>query len=257
MKRLLFICVCFLTLAVIGCEGTPTGKEDLPKYTLFGLAEKNLDEDKDHLYLEFKANGAAIGGSFAVVGTDTLAFDNSGTLLASSPQVNWTVNQNVAVTVYDTSADFSRTVLATMPGSFAINSFSPPSYRYQSGQVTINWDPSVGASGFFVTCVARTDGSPATGFAELDLEGLLAESFGAEAFIDNHIFPPDRVIDSFYVYVVAYNTTFYPYPGPKYLDTPEVDKLDFPNSNMGTNIAGAFGAAVVCVREAFDVVASQ
>jgi len=245
------ILLCALVIA--GCEGSPTEKVEHAKYTLFGLAELNLDDGQDYLYLEFKADGDAIQGSFARVGNDTLSFDATGTIMVSTPDVAWDFNSNVAITVYDTTNDFAHTLVTRMPGDFSITDFSLPGGIYQGRTVQLQWTGSADAEGYFVSCVPDAADSPARGFADdIGLEGT-SISIDPETF-QQRIYPFDRVLDSFYVFVVAYNPTYEPRPEAKYIDTPQFDELVFSSSVASPNITGTFGAAVVCEREVIYVV---
>jgi|GEM_PF-5203636 len=254
MKRSLFCGALCCALLITGCEGTPTGRVEPAKYTLFGLAEMNLDDDTDYLYLEFTADGQPVAGSYALMANDTLFFDTTGTISVSTPEVVWGFNADVVITVYDTAAGFSHTVSATIPSQFTIYNFIPPTHIYQGDNVSLEWYSWAGAAGYFVTCVARGADSEARGFAEtVGLEGL-SITIEPETFQERS-YPFDRVVDSFYVFVIAYNPTYEPRPGSKYTDTGQMDFLDFSSSISGKDISGAFGAAVVSQREAIDVVA--
>lgn len=255
MKRISLAVTLCAIVALTGCEGTPTGKGEQARYSLFGLAEINLETEADYLYLKFLADGDPVAGSFAQVGNDTLHFDAAGTVHVSSPAVAWQYNTTVAVTVYDTAGDFAHTVTARMPSDVMFTSFIPTNHIYQGGNVLVEWAGTPGISGYLVTSMARTDDSPARGFAESYGEGVSTATIGPETFLN--IYSSERVADTFYVYVTAYESSFYPRPGAKYTDTPEINLRDFPNTITGTNITGIFGAAVVSQREILDVVAQQ
>ena len=254
MRRLVLMGVLAGLFVLAACSGTPTGKAKPAKYTFNGLAELNLDDGKDYLYLEFTSDGKGVPGSFVRTGNDTLRFNSSGIINVSTPKVSWTSGGNVVITVQDTAASFSRTILAHMPGDLAITDFVPASHIYQSGNVVVDWNGSALATGYIVTCVQRQANGEAKGYAFST--GTTAATIGPETF-QHRILQDQRIIDSFYVYVIVYNSTYYPRPGPKYLDTPEFGKLDFPVSALGADLAGSFGAAVVSRREALDVVAQQ
>lgn len=253
-KKSLAATLC-VVVALAGCSGTPTGKTEQANYTLFGLAEKNLSTETDYLYLEFRADGNAVPGSFARVGNDTMYFDSWGIIDVSSPAVAWQYSNTVVVTVYDTSRNFAHTLTERMPGDVTIAHFIPTTHIYQGGNVTVRWMGTPVAAGYLVTCVARTDYSFARGFAENYGNAVSEVTIGPETFLDRY--DDERVADSFYVYVTAYNPTFERRPFVKYTDTPEIYELDFPNSITGANITGIFGTAVVSQGEAFDVVAQD
>lgn len=257
MRRSLVFGILAGLWVMAGCSGTPTDRGKQAKYTLNGLAELNLDDalnGKSHFYLKFTSDGKGVPGSFIRLGADTLFFNSSGIINVSTPKVSWISGEDVVITVQDTAAAFSRTIVARIPGEPVIENFIPASHIYQGGNVQVEWRAATGASGYFVTCVQRQSDGEAKGYALST--GTTAATIGPEAF-QHRIYQDRRIIDSFYVFVIAYNPTYYPRPGPKYLDTPEFDQLDFPVSALGADIAGTFGAAVVSRREAFDVVTQQ
>lgn len=253
MSRLRVLIILLCALVIAGCEGSPTEKVEPARYTLYGLAELNLDDDNDYLYLEFKADDLPVAGSFAVVGNDTLVFDASGVISAASPDIVWNFNSDVAITVYDTAGDFAHTEVVRMPGDFSIFDLALPDGVYQGKTVQVEWAGSADAKGYFVTCVPDAADSPARGFAEdIGLEGTEL-SIGPATF-QQRLYPFDRVEDSFYVFVVAYNPTYEPRPEAEYVNTPPFDELVFSSSVGAPNIAGTFGAAVVSKREVIYVV---
>jgi hypothetical protein len=254
MKKMLLISALACGLVLAGCKGTGTGEQEPVKYTLFGLAELNLEENKDYLTLEFYADNEPVPGSFVQLGTDTLYFDSAGKIAVSTPVIAWSFDANIAITVFDTSDNFSHTVVARMPGDFTIVDFPYADQPYQNGNIVVQWTLSAGASGFFLTCVQKGDTPLAEGYAEIVTTGLPAAAIPADAFLEYNAALPQRVPDSFYVYVVAYNPTYYPRAGAPYTDTPLFDQLVFPTSIIGQDIGGTFAAAVVSRREPFDVV---
>jgi hypothetical protein len=244
-----------LVLSLSGCSGTVSSDDDGDQdYLLFGLAEINLDLQQDFLYLNFTADGGPVPGSFAVVDGDTMSFNASGIIQVSSPTVSWDYNTIVAVTVYDTANSFVRTATARMPSDVTITNFIPATRLWTGGTVRLEWTGSAGAFGYLVTCVPMTDGSIAKGWAELVQTGVTAATIPPDAFLEVTPSPtPDRVVDSFFTYVVAYDPTFERRPDAKYSSTTMLDSLSFPVSVSGEDISGIFGAVVVSQREALYV----
>ncbi len=249
MKKILALCGILALLTLAGCKGGGSINPQDSSYTLSGLAELNLDDNTDYLYLEFLSEGKAVVGSYMVIDGDTLAFDAAGVVSVSSPTVSWGFGETIQITVHDPAADFSQLVSATMPGNFQVTYFVPVNRIYLGGNVQVEWTGSFGASGIFVTCVARDDNSRARGFAENVGDGLTQITIEQATFEDPVNLTDPRVPDSFYVYLVAYNPTYYGRPGAKYLDTDQTINLGFANSMTGREISGRFGAAVVIPRE--------
>ncbi len=259
LHYLIGLAIVLLAVALLGCSGTVSSDDDsLPNYLLFGLAEINLDLQEDFLYLHFTANDQPVPGSFAVVDGDTLAFDGGGIIHVSSPTISWDYNTTIAVTVYDTANNFVSTTTSRMPSDVTIQEIFPRTRLWTGGTVRLEWTGSAGASGFMVTCVPMSEGSIAQGWAEIVDTGVPSASIPPDAFFELTPSPsPERVVDSFFFYVVAYDPTFERRPDAKYTSTTMVDGLAFPVSVTGENISGIFGAAVVSQHEAVYVPAQS
>lgn len=255
MKQIVYVLTICAVSALLGCDGTPTGKTEPADYTLFGLAEINLESGAEYLYLEFLKESAPIPGSFARIGNDTLHFDANGMINQGVPAGTWQYNTNLVITVYDTAAAYTHTLTERMPGDVTVINFVPTTHIYQGGNVVVEWAGSPAASGVLVTCLPRLSNSAAPGFAANYGVGVSTATIGPEAFINPY--SGERVADSFFVYVTLYNPSFESRPGAAYTAFEQMDNLSFPNSVSGNNIAGIFGAAVVSPREILEVVAQD
>ena len=253
-QRLIVLAACSVW-AVLGCNGTPNGKTEPTEYTLFGLAELNLEMDAEYLYVQFLKETEPIPGSFAKLGTDTLFFNENGVIDVTVDPGTWKYNTMLAVTVFDTSADFTYTVTERMPVNVTITDFVPTNHLYSGGSVVVGWISAGSPSGVLITCVPRSLDSYAPGFAASYGSGVSTATIGPEAFVNPY--SGERVADSFFVYVTAYDPTFEIRPGAAYTALERMENLSFPNSLSGANISGIFGAAVVSSREILEVLAQE
>lgn len=243
MKKLTLFLMIAVLLFGYSCGKKPTGPvSKKTTFTVYGAVVKDMNISKDIVYFTVRRNDTLYNGATVKVGNKTIL--NSGSGLYDSLFADTTFKVKTAYT--DSIISSQDTVTITfrfaMPDTFKINPLSLPGDTLNVGghSVVVDWTPSAGDSGYFIS-VAKGDTISGAKLYSATLGGT-STSIPEETFFKPGI--TDTPVTGYYwIYVVAYNKSFV-----SYSDTP----FDLPTGLPANNITGAKGTigAGVIARKA-------
>jgi len=244
-------CAVFL-LAMMSCGGgkLPTDGDD-DQYTLELVAEKNIDENADYLYVRFLRNGITISNGYVAVDSDTIRANALSTSICTDPKVypfdHWEFGQELTVTAVDDSTGFMYQDAIVVPDSFGIEEFDPPNHLWQGGNVTISWSVSAGVTAYIVSTKPSSPGLNARGFAERDDVGLRTMVITPDTYYNPQT---NQLVEDLYeVHVIGYAHNFVRRACADYLSP----SIGFDNPIDEVQVDGALSALVVAKRDTIRV----
>lgn len=234
-----------LIIFSFSCGGKVTTRPPAEEheFTINGVVLKDMNTGKDIAYFAVLKSGNPFDGAVVEVDSDTLENQENGNYhLEGFPLFDY--GQTVSIRITSAADDFDLSTSRQMPGSFQITDINWTTVTSAlSDDVRVSFSTSSGASGYFYS-VVRLDGSD--GFTAV----IEPAHFGdvpiqRDAFYDElDVF----IIDTYQVFLVAYNSSFLYYPGMEFYVPGGL-----PSGNLsGAN--GTIGAGVVAASASIETV---
>jgi hypothetical protein len=214
-NELKLISIAFLVVGLFwGCDSHKSVVDNTPQVTFSAemTIVKDFSQGLDMARIDFGRNGEAFNSATIKIGADTVRLYGAGIYFAETPLIHL-LSQNNTISFACSSDSYMKDLTFIMPGNLAITNVYP---RYNQGvnPVQVDWSNSDGASGYVLTVIARNYGhngtSPLTTKLTSDSHSITIPTTAFETSSGN------PVADIYYIYVVAYNGGFGPFPGMKF-----------------------------------------
>jgi hypothetical protein len=213
MKKSLVFLLIFPLVLLCFCGGKRTTRSTKPKYkfTINGVVVKDLSLGKDLAYFEVFRDSDPFDSAVVEVGSYTLENSENGTYYKKAPQL-FNFGQNIYITISCVEDSFSLDTSVVMPDTFYIDDLPLDGDTLNPGghSVTVQWSPSIYASGYFLS-VVKPDTTPGlVGYTKLNELNNRKETIPPEAFRTGL----ETLVEGRYeVYVIAYYGSFLEYLG--------------------------------------------
>ena len=235
-------------LLSLSCNGKVTTRPEQTNYrfTINGVVVKDIDLNKDIIYLEVLRDSVTFDSAAVIVGKYTIANQGNGIYRKEASNL-FNFGQSISISITCAKDNFSLTASRTIPGNFHINELPLDGDTLDPAgeEVHMTWTPSSGASGYFYS-VVKPDTTPGVvGYAHLDDLNDRAETIPPQAFRTSQ----GTLVEGRYdVYVVSYYRSFTNYQGMVF-ELP----AGLPNDTL-ENANGIIGAGVVASKKRISVV---
>lgn len=241
----LFLCL----MLSFSCGGEVTTRTTPTKYkfTINGVVVKNLNLDKDIAYFTVLRDSVAFDEAVVVLETafrtDTLLSQGDGVYSEETSHF-FDFGHVVKITVSSPTDKFNLSSLMMIPDYFYIYELPFDGLNPGGNDVTVDWRPSIHASGYILSLVTP-DATP-------PVVGRTARISGSDANIPDSAFKTSGgtlVKGTYELYVIAYYESFLEYPGMAF-ELPE----GLPTDNINNDANGTIGAGVVAEKKYIRVV---
>lgn len=216
--RWLILIGLFGILIVAGCSGGSkiTGGGNA-QYTLEVVAERNLDDHADYLYVRFLRDGITVTDGYVKVDGDSLSLSARGEAFASYNSGHFAFGMPIQIDAQDPDSGYSYQTSITLPSTMSAEVVPEADSIWQpnKGTLSIQFTLASPAAGYILSVTPRTIGTAAPGYATDAATGQLVSFSPLEAFYNQQT--DDLVSDYYDVRMIAYNGTFMAPPNSPYV----------------------------------------
>jgi hypothetical protein len=235
----------FLMICIFGGCDSHKAVDATPKVTFSAEMTilKDLSQGLDIARIDFWRDGDRFDNATIKIGADTVKLYGAGIYFGQTPLLHL-LSQNNSISFACTSDAYSKNLTITMPDNFAITNVYPQ-YNQGVNPVQVDWSNSSRATGFVLTVIARNYGHNGT----TPLTTKLASNIHSVQipFTAFETSSGMAVADIYYIYVVAYNGGFGPYPGmnfPLPSDLP-TEAISNPSGHLRVGVVAPVDSVIV------------
>lgn len=208
----------FGILIVAGCSGGGkiTGGGNA-QYTLEVVAERNLDDHVDYLYVSFLRDGITVTDGYVKIDGDSLSLSARGEAFVSYSSGHFAFGMPIQIDAQDPDSGYSYQTSITLPSTMSAEVVPEADSIWQpnKGTLSIQFTLASPATGYILSVTPRTNGTAAPGYASDAGTGQLVSFSPLEAFYNQQT--GNLVSDYYDVRMIAFNGTFLAHPQSTYV----------------------------------------
>lgn len=224
-------------------------------YRLDGVLVVDINRDATHVGARFSFKGSTLSSAVLVMNNDTLGFNDQ-----SYPVDSIHSFQTFSFNTYPPSGYllkasdsniFSQSMAVLVVDTFSITNVVPANRLVQGNtNVSVEWNTTANATGFFVVSVHRDSVYSGIGYSGLANAGASAATFPPDAFLSSDGFSPS--LGWHYLYIYAFTGS--PDSALSRLTLPVPLPVQLADNFAANNITARFGTVTISVFDSVEVV---
>ncbi|MEE9554431.1 MAG: hypothetical protein V3W18_09060 [candidate division Zixibacteria bacterium] len=185
---------------------------DLPSFAVEMTLIKNLSTGENLVEAYLERDGYAFSDAVITVGDTEVPSQGGGLYFVENSEFPLPAGNNFIK--FDSPDDaYVQSVTIEIPGDFEITNVSP-SYNSNADEVFVEWSASEGTSNYILAVATLNHGIDGTLPLILTLPPTTTSYFVPDTTFENYA--GDPVPATYYIYLIAFNEGFGPYPGIRF-----------------------------------------